>query len=251
MSATDLEVQSAHLTDQLAALRIENVREVSPDTLRNTLERSVMARNLADDYLKAVEASLGPIVKKAHEAHRAAVAERDRLKAPAEQVKREAGAIGASCHTELQRRQQEAERQALAERDRLQREADERARKETEAARRAEEDARLEAAAKLEAGGDHAAAGKLLEAPIAVPVVPAAPVFMPPPPQIAPSKTVGAAFVETWGDFEIEDEAALPREYLIPDRVKIRKVVEAMKRERPIPGVRAWSTTTTRRTATK
>ena len=45
---------------------------------------------------------------------------------------------------------------------------------------------------------------------------------------------------KTW-QFEVEDLASLPDEYKVPDLVKIRRVVVAMKKEGyPIPGVRAW-----------
>ena len=44
------------------------------------------------------------------------------------------------------------------------------------------------------------------------------------------------AMVTTWA-FEIEDEAAIPREYMTPDLVKIGKVVRALKDECKIDGV--------------
>jgi hypothetical protein len=53
-------------------------------------------------------------------------------------------------------------------------------------------------------------------------------------------KTKGLAMRENW-DFEIVDEAAIPREYLIPDEVKIRKIVKAMKDKTNIPGIRVFN----------
>lgn len=50
----------------------------------------------------------------------------------------------------------------------------------------------------------------------------------------------GISFRETWR-FEITDESLIPREYLIVDETKIRKVVLVMKEKTSIPGVRAYS----------
>ena len=43
--------------------------------------------------------------------------------------------------------------------------------------------------------------------------------------------------------YEITDLAALPREFLIPDTVRIGQIVRAMKQDTAIPGVRAFSET--------
>jgi hypothetical protein len=49
--------------------------------------------------------------------------------------------------------------------------------------------------------------------------------------------------------FDITDEAAIPREYLVPDLVKIGKVVRVMKEKAVIPGVRAYNKPSMMRTA--
>lgn len=54
------------------------------------------------------------------------------------------------------------------------------------------------------------------------------------------AKETGVSFREDW-KFEITDESAIPRAYLVPDQVKIGKVVRAMKQATNIPGVRAYS----------
>ena len=54
----------------------------------------------------------------------------------------------------------------------------------------------------------------------------------------APAKAEGVSLRENW-TFEIVDESLIPREYLIPDEVKIRKVVVALKDKTNIPGVKA------------
>lgn len=43
--------------------------------------------------------------------------------------------------------------------------------------------------------------------------------------------------------FEITDEAALPREYLVPDEKRIGQVVRALKQDTKIPGVRVFAET--------
>lgn len=250
-----LEVRGHDLTDQLAAIRIADVRAVGPDTLRNALERAVVIRNLADDYLREVGASFDPIVAKAHEAHKAAVKERDRLKGPAEDLKREAGRLGASYDTELRRRQAEADRLANLERERLQREADTAAERDRQAAQKAAEDTRLAEAATLETAGDAAGAMALIKAPVFVLPVVAAPVFVPPPAQIA-TKVEGASFGETWGA-EVIDMLALvkavaagqqPLTYLKVDTVALNGVARALRGALAIPGVRAVPTPMARRT---
>lgn len=60
--------------------------------------------------------------------------------------------------------------------------------------------------------------------------------FTAPPPPVA--KTQGVGYVPEWG-FIITDESLIPREYLLVDEVKIRKVVKAMKHQTNIPGVKA------------
>jgi len=54
----------------------------------------------------------------------------------------------------------------------------------------------------------------------------------------APARAEGVTLRDNWS-FEIIDEALIPREYLIPDEVKIRKVVTVLKDKTNIPGVKA------------
>jgi hypothetical protein len=53
-------------------------------------------------------------------------------------------------------------------------------------------------------------------------------------------KIAGINFRDAW-KFEITDPAAIPREYLLVDESKIRKIVQAMKADTKIPGVRVYS----------
>jgi hypothetical protein len=59
----------------------------------------------------------------------------------------------------------------------------------------------------------------------------------------ATPKVAGVQVREVW-KFAIEDEAKLPREYTMPDEQKIRRVVQALKSDARIAGVRVWSENT-------
>lgn len=66
--------------------------------------------------------------------------------------------------------------------------------------------------------------------------------FVPPPIVQANIPVVdGLTTRENW-DFEIVNEAEIPREYLIPDVTKIRGVVKKLKGNTNIPGIRVFKT---------
>jgi len=100
--------------------------------------------------------------------------------------------------------------------------ADEQARKERERieaqARKAAESGKIEKAEQLE----------LRAATVVAPVI-----------QREPPKVAGINTREV-PKFEITDETLIPREYLAPDLVKIRAVVNALKSQANIPGVRVY-----------
>ena len=83
----------------------------------------------------------------------------------------------------------------------------------------------------LEGAGLKLMAEQVLETPSFVP-----PVVLPGAPKLAGSSE------RTYWKFQITDEAALPREYLMPDEKKIGQVVRAMKEKAVghIPGVYAY-----------
>jgi hypothetical protein len=101
--------------------------------------------------------------------------------------------------------------------------ADEKARKEREAIE--------ERARKAEASGKVERAAELQQRAAAV----VAPVITREPPRVA-----GLSLREAW-KFEVTDPAKVPREYLMVDEVKIRKIVMALKGDANIPGVRVYS----------
>jgi hypothetical protein len=192
---------------------------------------------------REIDETFDPLVRKAHEAHKAAVAAKKKVEGPVAEaetiVKRGMGAY----QQEQDRIRREAEEGARRERERLEREA--RAREEEERKRlEAEaEDRRLAEALEAEQRGDVTRATQILEAPPAPVFVPPAPAAFVPPPAPEPAKVEGVSFMERW-EFEVVDPRLVPREYLAVDEKKIGGVVRSLKGEAKIPGVRIWSTKT-------
>lgn len=148
--------------------------------------------------------------------------------------------IGA--YEQRKRQELEAKRQAeIAEARRRQEEADRERQRQIEEARRAEEDRRLEQAAALESAGRCDLATQALDAPIAVQPPPPPPVVTQPrietPAYVAPKD---AGLRTTW-KFRIIDQNLIPREYMVPDVVKIGAVVRTTKGTVPIAGIEAYA----------
>jgi membrane protein involved in colicin uptake len=142
---------------------------------------------------------------------------------------------------EEQRRLDEAARK---ERERLEAQAREAERKAAEkaAADRAAAEAaaaagRAEEAAKLAARAEatEAKAAEKVEALEVRAATVVAPVVTREPPKVA-----GVATRETWC-FEVTDPTLVPRQYLVVDEARVRKVVQALKGDASIPGVRVWA----------
>ena len=57
--------------------------------------------------------------------------------------------------------------------------------------------------------------------------------------QQAAPRVGGISIPKVW-TFEITDEALIPREYLLIDESRIRRVVTALKKDTNIPGVRVF-----------
>jgi hypothetical protein len=139
--------------------------------------------------------------------------------------------------------QRKADEAARRERERLEaqaREAERKAREKAEADRRAAEAAaaagRAEEAAKLAAraaAAEEKAAAKVDDLAVRAATT-VAPVVVRDPPKVA-----GVSTREVW-KFEITDSAAIPREYLVVDEARIRKVVQALKGDAKIAGVRVY-----------
>ncbi len=114
-----------------------------------------------------------------------------------------------------------------AEQDRLRREEQ----------RKADERARKEQGALQAKAATAAAKGKTERAPE---LQHAASTVVAPVIQREPPKVAGIVMREAW-KFEVTDPALVPREYLSVDEKKIRAVVQALKGDAKIPGVRVYS----------
>jgi hypothetical protein len=140
--------------------------------------------------------------------------------------------------------QRKADEAARKERERLEaqaREAERKAREKAEADRKAAEAAaaagRAEEAAKLAARAaatEEKAAAKADDLALRAATTVAAVIAREPP------KVAGVSTREVW-KFEITDPAAVPREYLVVDEARIRKVVQALKGDAKIAGVRVYA----------
>ena len=130
-----------------------HIQIMDAETFKEAAEFTLTLRTIK----KEIDNTFDPIVKKAHEAHKEAVAQKKKVLEPVEQAQKIIdGKIG-EFHAEQ-------ERLRRAEEERLRKEAEEQARKE-------EEERRLEEASRLEQEGNSEMAEALLEAPLAPPVV--------------------------------------------------------------------------------
>lgn len=162
---------------------------------------------------KQINASFDPIIEKAHQAHKEAVAQKRKVEAPLAEAESVIKPAMARWDAEQERIRREQER------------------KMQELARKQAEERQLAEAAALEAQGETKAADEVIAAPVEV-----APVVL----QKTVPKVEGVSFREVW-KFQIVDAKAIPREYLVPDEVKIGQVVRALKGSANIPGVRAYA----------
>lgn len=100
-----------------------------------------------------------------------------------------------------------------------------------EEARKREEEARLAAAIEAEQAGAKEEAAQILDEPVYV-----APVVVPK----ATPKVAGGPVFRTVKKFRIVNESLIPRQYLIPDMVKLGGVVRALGKTANIPGIEVY-----------
>lgn len=161
-------------------------------------------------------------IKAAHELHKGLVAKKKEHDAPLDAAERMVKQAMSSYDLEQekirqaeQRRLEEIARKAAEERILLE-------------AIAAEEDAKRNGATKEEAAQE---AQAIMEEPVYVP-----PVVIP---KATPKMQGGPVYTTRW-DFEIIDIEKIPRQYMVPDLVKIRQVVTALKEQANIPGIRPF-----------
>lgn len=193
-----------------------------------TLQKTAMAFHIIDDdsyraatdFLvscrrsqKKIDEFCDPVIKAAHETHKAAVKQKNDFKSPilmAEQV----------VIPKINSYRSEQERKRRAEEEERRKEAQ----------RIAEED-RLRLAIEMEQAGDTLAAEVVMEAPIYV-----APVAI----QTAVPKANGIGEREYW-EFEIVNADLIPSQYKIIDEKAIAGVVRSLKDRTQIPGIKVFS----------
>lgn len=158
-----------------------------------------------------IESTFKPIRESAHATWKAAIRQQEIVEQPLEEAEQflKPKIAGYLREEERKRHDEEIRLQKIA-RDR-------------------EETERLERASILHDVGETAMANQVLEEVEYVP-----PVILP----SAAPKVAGISMRETW-DFDIIDMNKIPREFLVPDLVKIRGLVRAMKGATNIPGIRA------------
>lgn len=158
---------------------------------------------------KEIDETFDPVIKAQHEAHKAALAAKARHYKPIEEAERLLKQKMVGFQDRQEKARLEEERQLRDE------------------ARRQEEEERSKRADDLIKAGKAEEALQLLEEPVETPALIL-------PPVSRPTKGVSTRMV--W-KFKIVDETKLPREYLVPDQVKINRIVQAADGKIAIPGV--------------
>lgn len=209
------------MTNELAPvdkleLQATSILELAQKMTVATIEQQKSAGGLLHD-IKALKAKVNetfdPICDANHKAWKTSIAQRNKHLNPLEDAERLLKEKSAEFFAEQERTQQ-AELRAAQEKA----ENEERIRREIEAKR-------------LKAEGDKAGAKELL----------AQPIFAVAEAQPEPEKVQGITARTKYG-FVIVDPNLLPREYLVPDTAKIQKIVDAMKDQTRINGIRVTTT---------
>lgn len=164
--------------------------------------------------MKQVDESFDPIISKAHQAHKEAVAQKAKIYDPLKAVYILVKKLMSDWDSK-----QEALR--LAEERRLR-----------EIARKAEEERILQEAIEAVANGYEGEAEIILEEPVWVP-----PIIIE---KEVPKVSGGPVYRTIW-KFRIKNADLIPKMYMQPDEVKIGGVVRAMKEATNIPGVEVYS----------
>ncbi len=201
--------------------------------------------------LKEIDKSCGPVVKSAHEAHKAAKKQENDLKAPLLEAQT---IVNGKVETYLDEQERlriaeeariaEEQRKQEAEQRRLQAAADaENRRREKE-----EEDERIAHAAALEEEGKTYEAEQVLETPAPVRQVVVTPPAPPPIPRAAPARAQGVSRRKTWkGEVVnlkqlVEAVAAgkVPLNVLKVDDTKLNQHIRSLDGQVQYPGVRVF-----------
>jgi len=178
-------------------------------TTREQADEAGRTLKYAKERIAAIETAFEPLCEATNRAHKMATGMRGTLVKPFEQARQYINAAIAAFDRKEQKRLR-----------------DEQAAREA-AARKEAEEAQLARAMQLEKAGKKEQAAAVIEAPTQF-IAPAKEEYKP--------ATVNKRV--TWGDYEVTDPAAIPREYLMPDDKAIRKVIQGLKENTNIPGIR-------------
>jgi len=218
MSETEIKIPGQIDTEAIVISQASAGLEVTDKVSADRASEIIVA---GKKLIKAIKDYFDPMKKAADEAKRRILETERQELSKIEPIVSELSAKVSRWLADEERRRREAEearRQAELERLRLEAELEVKAREaeqiKNESERRRVEDRIIAEVARREAE---------LEP---IPDVPVA------------AKADGVNLRDNW-TFEIVDESLIPREYLIPDEVKIRKVVIALKDKTNIPGIRA------------
>jgi len=216
--------------------RAEMVTITDDETFREAAE----LLKLVKAYLTEAKTFMRPLVAAAHRNHQLALAKLDGLTVLAAKAEAIIKPKLADYQQEQERLRREAEEAAQRMQELLEAQERERVAAERLRLQREAEERQLAAAMEKEQTGDVQAMERILAAPIAIPTVAPRPVFLPPVAVQAAPKVDGVSFREVW-DFEVVAASQIPPEYLVPDLVAIRKVVQALKGKTAIAGIRVFT----------
>jgi hypothetical protein len=161
---------------------------------------------------KEIDDTFNPIIEKAHQAHKEAINQKRKVETPVAEAEQIIKSKIADYTREMERirEEEEARLRQLALKDAQERQLNE--------------------ALLAEQLGNKEEVEAILAEPVMVPTVIV-------PKQEAPK---GISITKVW-KFRIKDEAKIPREYMIPDMVKIGAVVRALKDRANVPGIEVYA----------
>jgi hypothetical protein len=203
----ELEEQALSWPEKARAIRVSD---------QETYDRAAALLISVGELEKKIIEHHRPIKESAYAAHKAAVAAEKRLLDPLAEAKGIIKRSIASFEIEQERIRREAEQKAREESARL------------------EEEARLKLALQAEEmGAAPETVQEIIDTPIPMTVPPIQPMF---------SRAAGISTRKVW-KWEVVNEAEIPRQFLMIDRVKINGIVRAMGASTKIPGIRIYEET--------
>lgn len=208
-----VEEKALSIVDQAKAVK---VTDASTYTAAGTLWKAI------GDMIKEVKDTFDPICDAAHRAHKQAVEKRAKYLDPLAAAQKSIKGLMSAYDAEQERIRREE--QARLEAEARKKEEERRLQEAIEA----EEALRAQGATKEEVAQETAA---ILETPVIF-----APIVIP---KTTPKLQGGPVYRTIW-KARIVTESLIPRQYMVPDMVKINGVVRSLKAQHGIPGVEAY-----------